>query len=247
MTVGADLLGGRMRKEEGGMEMEKEDNSPRLLLPHLHQQGHWDCGITCVQMVLAAYGRRLTTEQLRAVCGTTSIWTADLANILLQLGIPFRFYTVTLGVCPEFANEEFYHTSLRTDEMRVTHLFKDLASYENGSLVQRSVSNQELIDLVKARNFLIALVDANLLPCSVCQVYTSRDPRRRKAYFGHYIVICAYEEERDSLLFLDPRAYHPGYCEASPSAIERTRKAFGTDEDLLVVPDPRVQNRTEVT
>jgi hypothetical protein len=76
-----------------------------LLLPHYQQQGHWDCGITCLRMVLAAYNLEFTTDQLQKLCGTTSIWTADLANILFQLRVPFRFHTVTLGVCPEFINE----------------------------------------------------------------------------------------------------------------------------------------------
>jgi hypothetical protein len=60
-------------------------------------------------------------------------------------------------------------------------------------------------------------------------------------------VICAHDEEKDMFLFLDPRAYHPGYCQASPKGIEKARKAFGTDEDLLMIPDPRVHHRLSTT
>eukprot|EP01102_Stenamoeba_stenopodia_P016215 TRINITY_DN5642_c0_g1_i1.p1 TRINITY_DN5642_c0_g1~~TRINITY_DN5642_c0_g1_i1.p1 ORF type:complete len:268 (+),score=-6.32 TRINITY_DN5642_c0_g1_i1:89-892(+) len=213
-------------------------NRPTVL-PHFQQIQHWDCGITCLRMVLAAYGRRFTTDQLQRICGTKSIWTVDLANILFQVGVPFTFYTVTLGIRPEYASEAFYH-AMDDDRQRVNNLFEMLISVDHGVLVQRRVANQDLVDLVSRRYFVIALVDANLLPCDVCgHVLAREEVPVRKAYCGHYVVLCEYDNQTDQFYFLDPRAYHPGYCRVPTKALESARKAFGTDEDLIAVPDPR--------
>jgi hypothetical protein len=47
-----------------------------------------DCGLACVLMVLKALGvTRCTLRGLRSLCSTTSIWTVDLAHLLVRLGV----------------------------------------------------------------------------------------------------------------------------------------------------------------
>lgn len=230
------------QKENDVLSVSQKNRANRpTLLPHFQQIQHWDCGITCLRMVLTAFGRRFTTDQLQRICGTKSIWTVDLANILFQIGIPFTFYTVTLGIRPEYINEAFYH-ALDDDRQRVNNLFEMLISVDHGVLVQRIVTNQDLVELVSRRYFVIALVDANLLPCDVCGHVLAREEisASRKAYCGHYVVLCEYDSQNDQFYFLDPRAYHSGYCRVPTKALESARKAFGTDEDLIAVPDPRM-------
>lgn len=52
---------------------------------------------------------------------------------------------------------------------------------------------------------------------------------------GHYVVICGYNAETDSFILQDPAA---GCCNitVTSTTLENARKAWGTDEDLLVVP-----------
>ena len=54
-------------------------------------------------------------------------------------------------------------------------------------------------------------------------------------FAGHYVVICGYNADTDSFILQDPAA---GCCNITvTSAIfENARKAYGTDEDLLIVP-----------
>ena len=52
---------------------------------------------------------------------------------------------------------------------------------------------------------------------------------------GHYVVVCGYNADTDSFILQDPAA---GCCNitVTSSIFENARKAWGTDEDLLIVP-----------
>ncbi len=54
---------------------------------------------------------------------------------------------------------------------------------------------------------------------------------------GHYIVVCGYCAVTDRYAIRDPAA-EEGRLSISAATFERARRAFGTDEDLLLVATP---------
>lgn len=55
--------------------------------PHVSQSCQWDCGVSCVQMVLRGLGREAERSSLLASLGTRSVWTIDLAMLLHRQGV----------------------------------------------------------------------------------------------------------------------------------------------------------------
>ncbi|GHP10404.1 hypothetical protein PPROV_000913500 [Pycnococcus provasolii] len=54
-------------------------------------------------------------------------------------------------------------------------------------------------------------------------------------YMGHYIVVSDYDEQRDSFFVSDP-ASRGGQWHIPSTSLDNARRAFGTDEDILLVP-----------
>lgn len=53
----------------------------------MSQVCHWDCGVSCAQMVLRGLGREAERSSLLASLGTRSVWTIDLAMLLHRQGV----------------------------------------------------------------------------------------------------------------------------------------------------------------
>lgn len=205
-------------------------------VPHVRQMHSWDCGLACVLMVLRALGRNAyDLKHLQQLCGTTSVWTVDLAHLLRHFALDVCFLTVTIGANPGFALETFYKETMEEDRKRVDFLF-ERAAQAGIHIQRRSLSGQELAAVVLSGSFLaIALVDkrkfshpgasATCLPecCGSSAGYT-----------GHYVVVCGYDRSREMFKIRDPASSSESH-DISSHAFEEARKAFGTDEDLLLV------------
>ena len=61
------------------------------------------------------------------------------------------------------------------------------------------------------------------------------------SFAGHYIVLCGYSSDTEHYILRDPdpRTAYLGLCSVAASVLDRARKAFGTDEDLLIISLPR--------
>jgi len=74
------------------------DTIVSVAIPHVRQKETWDCGIACVEMILQyAKGKYGDRSNLISTVKTKSIWTIDLAFLLRELDISFRFYTTYCG------------------------------------------------------------------------------------------------------------------------------------------------------
>ncbi len=60
---------------------------------------------------------------------------------------------------------------------------------------------------------------------------------RRWLDAGHYVVLCGYAKETEHYILRDPdpRTASLGLCSVKAAVLDAARKAFGTDEDLLIV------------
>ncbi|VFQ77439.1 unnamed protein product [Cuscuta campestris] len=100
----------------------------------------------------------------------------------------------------------------------------------------RSVSAEEISLLILSRNYIaIALVDQCKLSHSWLEdLYVSSFCSNKPGYTGHYVVICGYDSGTDTFEIRDP-ASSQEHERVSSRCLEEARKAFGTDEDLLLI------------
>ncbi|KAK9841393.1 hypothetical protein WJX74_005050 [Apatococcus lobatus] len=215
-----------------------------ISVPHIHQTFNWDCGLACVKMVLGAF--QVDCPELgvlRSLCATQSVWTVDLAHLLRKFCLDVTFTTLTVGANPQYCNESFYMEHLQEDAERVEQLFQ--GAQEAGIFVEcRSVALLELQGLMLTGNHLvIALIDRRALGSNDVWLSESAASHSSAAvmdsgYAGHYVVISGYNAADDLFSVCDP-ALASGHIKIPSAMLELARTAFGTDEDLLIIPRPQ--------
>lgn len=205
-------------------------------VPHINQLYNWDCGLACVLMVLQTIGITCCDlDTLGQLCGTTSIWTVDLAYLLHNFSVNFSYLTVTLGANPNFSVETFYKEQLPNDLVRVDMLFRK--ALKSGIRIEcRSINQKEIGLLMLSGQYIaIALVDQYKLSRSwledfcVASFYDSN-----LGYTGHYIVLCGYDADSNEFEIRDPASSRKSTM-VSSKCLDNARKSFGTDEDLLLI------------
>ena len=206
-------------------------------MPHVRQSYNWDCGLACVLMVLRGLGwDSIDLHKLRSMCPTKSIWTVDLAHLLRSFGLDVQFLTVTIGANPNFANETFYMENMEEDGKRVEKLFRD-APQVGISIEHRSLSLEELLCYVSSGDYLvITLIDKRKLTAmwSTAEVCLGRCCGIGSGYTGHYVVVLGYLKDMNQFIVRDPASTSDTlYIDCA--SFDMARKAFGTDEDLLIV------------
>ncbi|WJX38367.1 hypothetical protein P8452_26037 [Trifolium repens] len=208
-------------------------------VPHINQIYTWDCGLACVVMVLKTIGvNNFDIEALAELCCTNSIWTVDLAYLLQRFSVAFSYFTVTFGANPNYCGESFYKEELPNDLARVDTLFKD--AMEAGIDIQcRSISKEEISFLILSGKYIaIALVDHNKL--RFCCSHAWQDFHvpgvlsSNSDYTGHYVLICGFDAGADMFEIRDPASSRK-HKRISSKSLEEARKAFGTDEDILLI------------
>ncbi|XP_022990004.1 protein GUCD1 [Cucurbita maxima] len=203
---------------------------------HINQLQQWDCGLACVLMILDTLGiHDCHIQSLADLCGTTSIWTVDLAYLLQSFSVSFSYFTVTFGADPNYSVESFYKEELANDLVRVDKLFQK--AVDAGIKIEcRSISKEEISLLMLSGIYVaIVLVDQHTLSRSWLEdVLVSGICDSNSSYTGHYIVVCGYDADADQFEIRDP-ASSSKHVRISSKCLDDARKCFGTDEDILLV------------
>eukprot|EP00256_Glycine_max_P057781 XP_014625667.1 guanylyl cyclase isoform X2 [Glycine max] len=162
------------------------------------------------------------------------IWTVDLAYLLQRFAVAFSYFTVTFGANPNYCIESFYKEELPNDLVRVDLLFQK--AMEAGIDIQcRSISAEEISILILSGKYVaIALVDHNKLSHVLQDVPVPGVFSNNSGYTGHYVLICGYDAGADMFEIRDPGSSKK-HKRISSKSLEEARKAFGTDEDLLLI------------
>ncbi|XP_021904003.1 protein GUCD1 isoform X2 [Carica papaya] len=217
-------------------------------VPHINQLCSWDCGLACVLMVLRTMGiDDCNIQDLADLCGTTSIWTVDLAYLLQKFSVRFSYFTITFGANPNYSVETFYKEQLPTDLVRVDMLFQK--ALEAGINIQcRSINAKEISQLILSGNYIaIVLVDQYKLSHSwVEDLILSSFQGSNSGYTGHYVVICGYDAGADEFEIRDPASSRK-HERVSSKCLEEARKSFGTDEDLLLISLGKIEKQNKST
>jgi len=170
----------------------------------------------------------------------TSIWTIDLAYLLTRFGVGMRMSTLTLGVDKNYADVDFY-SHLNEDDLRVNKMFRE-AQLAGVTVVQEGVTMDTITRHLESKRVIIILIDWKKLGCLHCS------PRRRsifrnvveekgnRGYQGHFICLTGFDKGRNLIYFSNPAADHP-VCICDAEDLDRARKSYGTDEDIIFVED----------
>jgi hypothetical protein len=213
-----------------------------LLLPvkHHKQKFNWDCGITCLRMLIDYYQDDSTTfeQLLKSYQCNQSTWTIDLLYLLHQLNIRAILYTITIGCSPTYENVPYYETFIDKDRERIDRLFQtEMSNIKIGSIEWKELKQH----LVEHRTPCLVLVDANKLNCSTCAKSTFNWlmdrllPTLHSSYQGHYVLVIGFtinDENTELIRYVDP-GKDDEFCTTTVENFNQARTAFGTDEDII--------------
>ncbi|KAB7506917.1 Protein GUCD1 [Armadillidium nasatum] len=211
-------------------------------LHHVKQKYTWDCGISCIMMVLDEATKNYFVDNFVTVCKEEgfeeSTWTIDLAYLLCRFGIKHLYKTITIGVHPDLSSESFYRNVLNKDQQRVVNRFKFSAN--NNIMVEKgSVVIFEIISHLSNGGPVIVLVNANLLICDLChrngyELKSCLSCTSSPPYQGHYIVLVGFNYSLGKIFYRNP-GFKDRICSFGFSAFDKARKSFGTDEDIIFI------------
>ncbi|XP_055631320.1 protein GUCD1 isoform X2 [Toxorhynchites rutilus septentrionalis] len=221
------------------------DSPPAIVeysLVHFRQRYDWDCGLSCIMMLLDRNERREFLANFKNICETggfgESTWTIDLCYILKDLGIKHKYLTTTFGADPSHVGKDYYKC-FNTDEARVNEKFQNASSFDIPIEIQ-TVTHRYLVEHLANHGNIILLTNASLLYCDLCKANKLTIELRsclglKPTYMGHYIIICGYDERIQKFIYRNP-AFRD-ICYMSFEAMDRARKVNGTDEDLILIYD----------
>ena len=214
------------------------------LLPHVRQSHSWDCGLACVGALLAARNAASSTtgsplrthaSLVAAALATIapSVWTIDLAAILLECGVaPTMYTTAPDGAPPAHAALAFYAAHFERDVPRVAARFTECRA-RGLRVIEGSLTREHLRARLLEGALFIALVDMRWVDCRDCAPAPGFVPPCF-TYAGHYVVVTRYCEARGGFEYMDPSKDAPR-CFIDSDAFDRARRSAGTDEDLLEI------------
>ncbi|XP_049879285.1 protein GUCD1 isoform X2 [Pectinophora gossypiella] len=210
---------------------------------HFKQQFAWDCGLSCVLMLLNASQRQYFLDNFNEICTEegfgSSTWTIDLCYLLKRFNIKHCMYSTMMGVNEAYAKMSYYDSIMSLDKERVQQRFEQSAA-AGVDIREGCVRTRQLVAHLARRGPAIVLVDAGLLACDLCKHNKLRVEFRRRlggSYAGHYILVVGYNKRGGRLLYRDP-ALAPRLCAARPAALAAARAAPGTDHDVVLVQRP---------
>ncbi|CAH0549546.1 unnamed protein product [Brassicogethes aeneus] len=215
--------------------------SVEIDLNHYQQKYNWDCGLSCVLMVLPKEDREDFLSNFAGICKdegfNKSTWTIDLCYLLKRYKIKHVYYTITFGIHPEHATNSFYDTILTKDESRINRRF-DNAEKCGIKIKTASVTIEYILDQLRFGP-VIVLTNTQLIICDRCKFNKMKTELRKlipcvPKFQGHYIVLCGYSANLRKIFYRNPTMYNH-VCVMSMEVFEHARKSSGTDEDIIFV------------
>ncbi|XP_034098558.1 protein GUCD1 isoform X2 [Drosophila nasuta] len=203
-------------------------------LTHYQQRYNWDCGLSCILMILSTTQREQFLNNFEAICKEegfgSSTWTIDLCYLLQRYQVRHEYYTQTLGIDPNYTQHMYYSKIIDKDEKRVTRKFKD-AKAHGLRVMQRTVDMDVIIKHLARNGPVILLTNASLLTCDICK----RNALEKFGYAGHYVVLCGYDMDSKKLYYHNPEVHDGHICRCLSEAMDTARTAFGTDQDIIFI------------
>ena len=210
------------------------------------QRGDWDCGLACAttlaRFVLGERNAPSLDDVRRAVGRRKSVWTIDLAFALKKCGVErVVMCTTCAGTNAGLCEEAFYRDDLLDDARRVNGLFSRCKRALDGTVPElrvQSLTSEALVEVIKAGWFAMALVDKYAM---LSNTEEEEDDDDATGFIGHYVVIVGVDDSIAGRMFtvLDPSGEESFKLSVPSDRLDKARKTFGTDEDLIFVSPQR--------
>lgn len=139
---------------------------------HHSQKYDWDCGLTCIMMVLGVTSKTYFLHNFEKICKSegfgNSPWTIDLCYVLKKFNIKHVYFTKTIGVDESYATDPYYEELIGKDRSRITKRFKEAES-KGIFLDKRTVDFAALVRHLAYEGPIILLTNVLLLRCEICK------------------------------------------------------------------------------
>lgn len=211
-------------------------------MAHFKQRYSWDCGLSCVLMILDETSRAYFLNNFKQICREEnfgeSTWTIDLCYLLRRFNVDHKYMTTTIGINPEYDTHSYYDRIISIDEKRVNQRFADARNYQI-DVEKRTVNNKCLVDHLANHGPIIVLTNGSLLTCDLCKANKLQSEFRmcfpwRPSYNGHYILVIGYNLKIRKFFYRNPTNADK-VCLISFDGMTSARLDHGTDEDLIFV------------
>ncbi|CAH2093345.1 unnamed protein product [Euphydryas editha] len=142
-------------------------------VPHIQQRYNWDCGVTCILMILSEEDKTKFLNNFTNICqeegfGHTTC-TVDLCYLLKRFDIEHCMYTTRQSPNIRSLSNLSNNTS-NTDKV-ATRISKRFiyASVNDIKIFDGVLSVKDLVSHIVHKGPAIVLVDAGLLSCDLCK------------------------------------------------------------------------------
>jgi hypothetical protein len=192
-------------------------------VPFFPQPGTLDCGPNALRMALSFVDPsfNLSAERLCELCGLKAgraITTVELCLAVARLGYPCYFSSTSISFDESHMQLQFYQNFGDRDAIARTCEIAREAAALGATVVEQSVSVDEVLRRLGPTTAVVALLDMN-----VVRGVESSD------YSGHFAPVVGCDDEHVYI--------HNGgaFTRLTRSTFDAARRARGTDEDFLVI------------
>ncbi|XP_075218907.1 protein GUCD1 [Lycorma delicatula] len=209
---------------------------------YVKQRYSWDCGVTCIMMILPLNHYSNFLKNFHQICKEESFnkstWTIDLCYLLRRYDVKHVYCTLTIGINPHYKDQAFYTKILNKDEERVTRRFSE-AENCGITVIKKSLQISDLINHLHSYGPIILLTNANLLRCDTCRVNRFTSGLQTclhlpLPYHGHYILVFGYNLPNEKVYYRNP-SYRDRVCTMSFNSLVSAWKSVGTDQDTILI------------
>lgn len=198
----------------------------KLDVPFYPQTNNPDCGPYALKMVLAYFGKDLPIEIIKEktrIKEGRGLYTIQLAIAANYLGYKVKFLSTSLDLNKVNLELDFYKKYAETfSDENWGNLLKEAKS-AGVTMEQISIDLKELLSYVTNNSLPIVLVDWYIII-----------NEKNKGYAGHFVPVVGYD--RINVYVHNQGSRTPtAFLPIKREVFDKARKAFGTDEDIVVV------------
>ena len=197
----------------------------RLDIPFFEQTSKTNCGPTVLRMINSYFGEDCSIECIERIIDFkegNSVSTIELAYASRLLGYRTKFFSNKISFNEDNLNLEFYKRNPGLNKCDLKNIV-ETAVWAGVFVQEKSINLFEILDFVGVNSVPIVLLDWNV----VLGI-------KGKGYQGHFVPIVGYTKKH-ILVHNCKLNYSESYMKIPMACFEKSRKAQGTDEDLVVM------------
>jgi len=196
----------------------------KLKVPFYKQTTSLNCGPTVLKIALAFLDKEYSIKQLEKQVGIKDkkgVSTIKLATAAASLGYKVDFFSKHILFDEKNLDLNFYknHGDLDLEESRKQVKIAEKAGV---NIREKTLNLEELLSNLTKTSIPIVLIDWNIII------------KKQESYQGHFVPIVGYD---DKYIYIHNSGLRnpQKFMQIKKDIFEKSRKAKGTDEDILII------------